>query len=221
VAAEHEDHEDQAPEHGAPPATGKHKGALSSLVTGKHRDAIIVVSSVVSVMLLWLTFRRTSDSSGSAAMTSQLGPTQAAQSGLSSGSVAGSDASALLGFQTLLANQSDQIQQINQGIQGIIGSTPDQTPSSLSSPSIAAGLFSPKGTSQWVSWGDGVTAEVESDGSLFGLAGTQIAQLRRQGVNPTIVKLSGNHPTDLYSTSNNVKMPSTSTPLQPGQVRAI
>lgn len=209
MAAEHEDHEDQAPEHGAPPAGGKHKGGkLAQLFTGPHRDAILVVCSVVMVLLMWLTLRRTSNSAASSggAMTSQLGPTQAAQTGLSSGSVAGSDASALLGFQTLLANQSDQIQQINQAVQGITASgTPDQTPSALSSP-IAAGLLGPSSSSRLVKFGNGLIAQVQDDGSLLGLNRSEYVNLTGQlgAGGYTVDNLGGTPPAGISSVRNNL-----------------
>lgn len=145
-----------------------HKGP--KWLNGPHRDEILVVSSVVLVCLGWLTLRKTGTaaaSSGTAA-TSYLGPTGAAQSGI--GAVAGSDAAAFQGLQTLLANQSDSLARLESTVSSVIPTgTPTNTPSAL-----AAGLFGPSHSANLVRDSAGSVFEVQSDGSLYGLTRNQL-----------------------------------------------
>lgn len=84
---------------------------------------------------------------------------------------------------------------------------------------VSSSLFAPTGTGEWVRFADGVTAEVESDGSLFGLTGSQITALRQAGLKPTIVKMPGTKPSSLASTVSNIsaraRLGGTKPPMSP------
>lgn len=198
------EHEDQAPEPGQP-AKGKGKGKGPKWLNGPHRDEILVISSVALVLLGWLTLRKSGGSTAAATApaTTYAGTTAAAQSGLgAAGIVAGSDANAINGFQTYLANQSDQLAQLQSSVTDLVSA---KTPANTQKP-LAGSLFSPNYSGQYVQYQGGGIAEVESDGSLFGLTASQWdgALQRRTAGGPFSFDVLGGKSPQQYSTAANI-----------------
>lgn len=204
-----DDTEGTPTEHADPAGKGQHpgKGAGRGGFVGKHRDQILVGSSVLLVVLAWLSLRKTSGSATAASGAGYLSPTSAAQAGLgSAGAVGGYNAEAQQGLQTLLANQSGQLSNLEAAVANLTGagsSLPTATPAALSSP-LASTLYNPVGTGNYVRQTDGLIAEVESDGSLFGLTGNQFASVVQSngGTVPSVTQL-GKLP-NVYSLQSNL-----------------
>lgn len=183
----------------APAGGGKHKHGKLGIFAGKHRDEILVISSVLLVVLAWLSLRKTSSSATAASGAGYLSPTSAAQAGLAgSGAVGGYSAAAQQGLQTLLANQSDQLSTLESAVTNLTGSgssTPTSIASSLSSPLPSGALLNFAG--------DGALEQVQSDGSLYHLNPAEWAGLQSRGATyGQILNVGGNAPTDYSATSN-------------------
>lgn len=184
---------------------GKHKGKGPKWFTGPHRDQILVISSVVLVLLGYLTLRRSGGSGGSAPVpVGTSGSAMQAAYLANGGGVAGFDQSAIQGLQTMLANQADQLVGLQNGVSTLAAGGYTATPGPLASKPIAAGLFAPIGTGNYVHLGNGIGAEVESDGSLFGITSEQWQRIISSdpNANSKITKIGG--VPNFFSTEKNL-----------------
>jgi hypothetical protein len=194
VATEHDsdqaaDHDAPAPAHG--PA-GKAKGKGKGLLNGPHREMIIVVCSVVGVGLAYLSLAGRSSAAGGASL-----PTGAAGALTGTGQVAGFDTAAVQGLQAALANQSDLLRNLVTATPATSGAPEGTTPTPL-----AAGMFSPDPNNHnWILMPNGVNAQVQRDGSLFGGTAQQFfaAGATLDQRSPVSANL------DYYSTQRNVQ----------------
>jgi hypothetical protein len=146
---------------------GHHPG--HRLLSGPHRDEILIVSSLVLVILGYLTLRKSSSPTTAPGLVSATNP---------SGAVAGYDASVMQGFAQLLQNQSDQLAGLNAALTGSSGGSGG---ASASTPSlISRSIFAPTNSGQYVRYGNGLIAEIESDGSQLVLNQSEWQGIRRQ-----------------------------------------
>lgn len=160
--------EDDAPDTAPAPARGgkgSHPG--HGLLSGPHRDEILIVSTVVLVGLSYLTLRRMS---GGGAATAP-GLVSASNPG---GAVAGFDQATMQGFQQALQDQADHLATLEAAATGGGGVT-DSTPGPISHT-----LFAPSYSGNYVRYGNGLIAEVESDGSILGLNQSEWQAVRKK-----------------------------------------
>lgn len=189
---------------GTPAGGGEHAGkpkGKGGPLSGKRRDTIIVACSVVGVVLAFLTLRRSSGQSATGGSTGHLAPTGAAQAGLgNAGAVAGFDASAYQGLQTLLANQSDQLGTLESAVGNLTGA------GSKPPTAIASTLNSPTFNGNYFHAGSGI-GEIEADKSLFVFSPQQWAAAIQADPNAPsqVTDLGNGSGLTFYSTAGNVK----------------
>lgn len=138
------EHDETTPEGGHGRAIAGH-GKKGGVLNGPHREMIIMVASVVGVGLAYVSLRKGGGSSGTQVAASTLTPTGS----LGSGSVAGSDSQALSGLQTLLANQSAALANLEANVPTGAGSgAPPATPNPLlAAPGVfGAGVYKVAGS---------------------------------------------------------------------------
>lgn len=157
---------------------------------------------------------------GNTAAPAQAAPTTAGAS--SGGQTAGmrganaydSSASDVYGLiQPQMESLGKQVGDLNNKLNAV----PVSTPAKATGP-LAAQLYAPQGTGNYVRLPNGVGAEVESDGSLFGITSEQWAGLAAQGKTSTPTTIGKN--VDFYSTERNTWQAmqdrlTTSTPATP------
>lgn len=214
MAAEDQE-QDQAPAGPQGKGKGKHHPG-HGLLTGPHRDEILVASSVVLVVLAYLTLRRSSGGAAAGSMTVGAGAPGMVTAPSGTGQLAGYDASmsdAMAGFQTMLQNQADQLQTINgQLTRNPAAGTPAPAPTPAKPAPAPAhvtpkamSLFGPAFTGHYLRYYDGTIAEVESDGSLLHLNRSEWAQVKAKLGKRGSVDTLGTHtlPT-MYTVQQNI-----------------